>query len=217
MSKELLSPGNDFVVEQYDRGYGSRPTEVFKISGDDGTVTLNGVELTGDQTIVGALQTSGNASVGGNLAVTGTSVFTGAVTLPSNTVTGAELATALSAKIPMTATLSVAAFATDHHDVTIQLKDAAGTNMALACRISVWLSDSAKGTPVGAGTTGLTTTFTTGTIALTKLSNLDFDVISDGSGVIVCRVTDTNGTETRYVNVAVNGVVYASAAVTSGS
>ncbi len=97
--------------------------------------------------------------------------------------------------------------------VTIQLKDAVGSNLSQKSRLAVWVSDTAGGTPIGADTTGLTTTVTTGVLALTKLANLDFDVISTAGGQIVMTVADAAGAQTRYVNVQVNDKVYSSGAV----
>jgi hypothetical protein len=209
----IVSKGEPFQIEYLTRAFGGRSRVVFKVNDTDGSVTVNGREMNGSQNITGSLTTSTGVNVGGNLAVTGTSAFTDAVTLPANTVTGANLATALAAQIPMTATLSVGALVGDGRTVTIQVKDAGGVNMALVGRYDVWVSATAKGTPIGTSTTGLTTTIPSGTLALTKLANLDFEILSTAAGALSVLVTDTNGTETRFVNIAVNGVVYASGAV----
>jgi hypothetical protein len=99
--------------------------------------------------------------------------------------------------------------------VTVQLKDAAGNNLSRKSRVDVWLSATAGGTPVGVDTTGLTTTFTTGVVALTKLAELDFDIITAATGALVAVLTDAAGATTRYVNVQVDGKVYSSKAITS--
>ncbi len=231
MSTEVVSSGNDFLIIHDDRAFGGVRTEAFKVNGATGAVTARGQALSGTQNIAGSLVATGDitagddlvvtddASIGGDLVVTGTlavtstSVFTGAVTLPAATVTAAQLALALAAKIPGTPTLTVGALVGDGRAVTIQLKDVGGVNMSGVQRARVWLSDTSKGTPVDQVTTGLTTSFTTGTVAYTKLANMDFDVLSDTSGVIVIVVTDTNGTQTRYVQAEVAGIVTASAAV----
>lgn len=109
--------------------------------------------------------------------------------------------------------MTVAAKVGDGVAVTVQVKDFNGVAVAGYHRLSVWLSDTANGSPIGQVTTGLTTTFTTGTLALTKLANMDFDILTDSAGKFVIVVTDTNGTQTRYVNVAMNGKVYVSGAV----
>jgi hypothetical protein len=224
----IVSKGEPFQIEYLDRKFGGRPETVFEVT-EDGVVLVNGQVMDGSQNITGSLTASttitgadlvatddltvgDDAAIGGDLAVTGTTTLTGAVSLPNNTVTGDDLADALAAQIPMTATLTVGGVAATR-TVTIQVKDAGGTNMALVGRYDVWVSASAKGTPIGTSTTGLTTSFTTGTLALTKLANLDFEVLSDASGVIVAQLADAAGGETRYVNIAINGVVYASAAV----
>jgi hypothetical protein len=227
----VVSKGEPFQIEYLDRKFGGRSRVVFKINDDTGVVEVDGVELTGDQNVAGSivatvditaggdliatddLTVGDDATVGGDLAVTGASAFTGAVTLPANTVTGANLADALAAQIPMTATLTVGALVGDGREVTIQVKDAGGTNMAIAGRYSVWLSDTSKGSPIGQVTTGLTTTITDGDLALTKLANMDYEIISNADGTLAVTVTDTNGTQTRYLMISVNGAIYASAAI----
>ncbi len=237
----IVSEGEPFQIEHTSRAFGNRSRVVFKVDGDTGVVTVNGARLAGSQNFTGDLDITGDfgganatltaavtaadliatddltvgddAAIGGDLAVTGASAFTGAVTLPADTVTGANLADALAAQIPMTATFSVGALVGDGRTVTVQLKDAGGSDMASVCRVSAWLSDTAKGTPIGQVTTGLTTTVPAGTVALIKLANMDYDILSTALGAFQVLVTDTNGTQTRYLNVSVNGVVYASAAI----
>lgn len=214
----IVSKGEPFQIEYLERKFGGRSRVVFKVDDETGELTVNGRLLAGNQNFTGDMTVDGdiaadNLTLDENLVVTGTSAFTGAVTLPADTVTAAQLDTALTAQIPMTATLTVGALVGDGRTVTIQVKDAAGTNMALVGRYDVWLSTAAKGSPIGTSTTGLTTTIPAGTLALTKLPNLDFEILSTAAGALSVLVTDTNGTETRFVNIAVNGVVYASAAV----
>ena len=222
----VVSKGEPFQIEYLDRKFGGRPRVVFKINDDTGVVEVDGVELTGDQNVVGAivattsieagtdLTVGDDADIGGDLTVAGdTDLSAGAVTLPADTVTAAQLADALTAQIPLTATLTVGALVGDGREVAIQVFDANGVEMAIAGRYSVWLSDTSKGSPIGQVTTGLTTTITDGVLALTKLANMDYEIISNADGTLAVTVTDTDGTQTRYLMISVNGAVYASAAI----
>jgi len=97
--------------------------------------------------------------------------------------------------------------------ITAQLRDAAGNKLARKSRLAVWVSATAGGTPIGTDVTGLTTTFTTGVIALTKLANLDFDIITSSTGTLTAVLTDAAGLTTRFVNVQVGERVYSSKAI----
>jgi hypothetical protein len=99
--------------------------------------------------------------------------------------------------------------------ITFQMKNANGVNLSQKSRLAVWVSATAGGTPVGTDTTGLTTTFTAGVIALTKLAQLDFDIITDATGKLTAVLTDAAGATTRYVNVQIGNKVYSSKAIIS--
>ena len=99
--------------------------------------------------------------------------------------------------------------------VTFQMKNANNVNLSQKSRLAVWLSATAGGTPVGVDTTSLTTTFTAGVVALTKLAQLDFDIITDAAGKLTAVLTDADGATTRYVNVQIGNKVYTSKAITS--
>jgi len=99
--------------------------------------------------------------------------------------------------------------------VNIQIKDAAGNNIAQRNRCSVWVSATAGGTPIGTDTTGLTTSVSTGTLALTKLANLDLDVITTAGGALGLTLTDAAGATTRFVNIQIGDKTYSSKAIIS--
>lgn len=129
---------------------------------------------------------------------------TGQVTINKAQITGAA---------PLITVGVLGAGAANSIDVTIQMRDISGVALSKFCRVAVWVTDTttnATKTPVGTDTTGLTTAFPTGTLALTKLANLDFDVITNSKGKVVCRLTDAAGAQTRFVNIEVGGVVYTS-------
>ena len=231
----VVSKGEPFQIEYLDRKFGGRPEVVFEVT-EDGVVQVNGQVMDGDQNITGSLTASttitaadlvatDDLTVGGDAAITGAlttddleatgtvDLSAATVTLPDDSVTAAQLEAALTAQIPMTAELTVGALVGDGREVTIQVLDANGVAMALAGRYSVWLSDTSKGSPIGQVTTGLTTTITDGVLALTKLANMDFEILSNADGTLAVTVTDTNGTQTRYLMISVNGAIYASAAI----
>lgn len=99
--------------------------------------------------------------------------------------------------------------------VSVQVRDAGGSKLTQKSRVNVWLSATAGGTPIGVDTTGLTTTFTVGVIALTKLANLDFEIILSSTGALTTVLTDAAGATTRFVNVEIDGKVYTSKAIIS--
>jgi hypothetical protein len=107
MSRELITPGNPVTWARLNPKFGGRAIELMKVSDVDGSISfttdvaitgklkLNGVALTGDQTVVGTVQASVDVDAGRdvnatrdvvagrNLAVTGTSTFTGLAKLPA--------------------------------------------------------------------------------------------------------------------------------------
>lgn len=49
MSKELISKGSDFVIEQVDRAYGGARQTVFQVDGSTGAITQGPTKFTGKQ------------------------------------------------------------------------------------------------------------------------------------------------------------------------
>lgn len=95
---------------------------------------------------------------------------------------------------------------------TMQLRDAAGNNVTEQRVVYIWLSTTALGvTP--AGTTGLTTTLTAGTIINTVTANLQFQAMTDVTGKITVSLADATGGENRFVNFVVDDRPYASTLV----
>ncbi len=98
MSTEIISEGNDFVIIKNDRSFGGGRTEVFKVDGSTGTVTVNGDELSnsssspGDFTVGDDLIVTDNASVGGDLAVTDDATVGGDLAVTDDATVGGDLA-----------------------------------------------------------------------------------------------------------------------------
>jgi hypothetical protein len=88
----ICSAGEDFIVQQQDRGYGGRLTEVLRCNGRTGVVTVAGQEISSSGvvgatgavtattvTASGAVAAQAALTVGTTLAVTGASTLTGAL------------------------------------------------------------------------------------------------------------------------------------------
>lgn len=92
MATFICSTGDDFIVQQEDRGYGGKFTEVLKCDGKTGTVTVAGQQIsssgvvgaTGAVTATtgafsGLLAAAAAVTVGTTLGVTGATTLTGAL------------------------------------------------------------------------------------------------------------------------------------------
>lgn len=94
MSKEIVTNGEDFVVEQVDRGFGGARKTVIKVSGLDGSAQLGGLAVDKNGNPILATLALGYASLSGpgtlNATVTlFTSTASGnALALPAGTVNG---------------------------------------------------------------------------------------------------------------------------------
>lgn len=108
--------------------------------------------------------------------------------------------------VPATATFSIAAGGSNVSEVTIQLKDGAGNNIATARVFEVWLSDAATGLGLTATTASGTVTAksASGTVltALTAKKHIRAQTKADGSFIL--EITDTAKT-TFYVAVSIPG------------
>lgn len=122
----------------------------------------------------------------------------------------------IKARIYGTHTLTVGGANTDaSRTVTIQLKDNAGNNLAVATGALVWLSDAAGG---AASSTAPSTPLSASTGTLVKLDSVGTlgVAVSNASGVIALVIADASNV-TWYVNIlAGDGKLYSSAAVEVG-
>jgi hypothetical protein len=150
------------------------------------------------------------------IAITDLKLGSGAGT--SVTATAAELN--LVDDLPATCTLTAAAGTANVSNVTVQAKDAAGTNMARAVWLMVYLSDAATGI-------GLTGTAASGTVQAKAASGTDFAIFTakkallvqtKADGTYILEITDTS--KTTYYVCAVpmrGGAPSISAQLTAGS
>jgi protocatechuate 3,4-dioxygenase beta subunit len=109
-------------------------------------------------------------------------------------------------KLPASATLAIAAGATNVSIVTITVKDGAGVAMARAIPLDIWLSDAATGLGVTATTaSGAVAAGTAGTDLVDLTSKKVKRVITDATGVYKLSITDTAKTG-FYVAAAVPSI-----------
>lgn len=114
------------------------------------------------------------------------------------TSTAAELNEVDDQQSSTQSTVSVGAEAGDAIPVTIQLKDAAGTNMARVCGVVCWLSSSAT-TGVIATDDGITVTATTGSLIVEVVDDLFFKAVTNASGTLVLSVAGAGDLTGKYL------------------
>jgi hypothetical protein len=133
-----------------------------------------------------------------------------ATTLTATTVTGTTVAatnlTVNSKVTPVTASFTPAAGASNITNVTIQLKNGSGTNLANAAIVDLWLSDAATGLGITGTAASGTPAPTTGTILGIATAKKAWRVVSDAAGKIVLEITDTGKTG-FYVAVGANDTI----------
>lgn len=111
------------------------------------------------------------------------------------------------------ATITVGAEVANVRAITIQLKDAAGANVAVATAVRIYLTlDAAGETPVATG--GSTGLADAGAGALVPVvAKKVFEGVSDATGLMQLSWTDT-GTDTAYIRLVLpNGKVVTSNAI----
>lgn len=96
---------------------------------------------------------------------------------------------------PEQATVSAAAGTTNVSDVTFQLKDGAGNNLAAVTALDLWLSDAATGIGLTATTpSGGVAAGASGTILGALTTSKAVRVITDATGKFILAITDTSKT-----------------------
>jgi hypothetical protein len=133
------------------------------------------------------------------------------VAIADSTVSAAKLSAALQDLVPH-CSIQVGQEVSDHIDVTVQLEDAAGNNLAHQSVLRLWLGDTTKGGECSSAPSG-GMAVQTGTLLSTVTAAKHVLVISDGNGTVVLRVTDS-GTPTYHLMVEFDGKIYASSAIT---
>ena len=166
----------------------------------------------------GTLDVVDEVQIGGVTAINGsgeaTAVATGTVDagqIVAEAVTGSKLSATLKNMVGQAA-LSVGSESSDDIDVTVQLKDAIGNDVAQEHLMRLWVGDAVKGGECATAPSG-GISVQTGTLLNTITAGKQVEVISDTNGTIVLRLTDT-GTPTFYLMTEFDGKVYASSAIT---
>lgn len=97
-----------------------------------------------------------------------------------------------------TSTITVGTEAGDAIDVTIQLKDAFGVNIARVCSVECWLSSDATTGAVDSDTLTAVTA-TTGSIVAEHTDDLYFKCVTNASGQLVLHIADTDDEDPNYL------------------
>jgi hypothetical protein len=131
----------------------------------------------------------------------------GVLTIANGAVTVAKLAAAVSALLP-----ALAIAAVDGTDgtaqVTLQVQDAAGEDLAARARLRVWVAAANFGAPQAIEDI----TVDDGTLIRTHEAAADQDVLTDATGAAVLTL-DNGGAGTLYVMAELDGIVVAQAIV----
>lgn len=96
--------------------------------------------------------------------------------------------------------------------VAVQLKDAEGANPTTRKFIQWWLSDTAGGAETGTGP-ATSTVISVGVSKKVTTAKIAGEALTSATGAITFTLTET-GTATWYLNIAVEGKVYSSTAIT---
>jgi hypothetical protein len=128
----------------------------------------------------------------------------GTVQMKDGGTTPAKLSTALQDLVPYLA-VSAAAENTNNVDVTLQVKDAAGNNLAEEHLIEFWLADTATGWELGTAPDG-GISVTTGVAADVATAGKRIRLITDTNGTAVVRATES-GAKTAYARARIAGKV----------
>jgi len=135
----------------------------------------------------------------------------GGGTPDDGSVTAAKLDDALAAILPESVTFSISPMSPGAYqcDVSIQLKDAKGNNIAATTEVRLWLSDTPGGT-VASILPNNAEVVTAGVQLYTYVSYGHWAWLSNESGVIAFTLINTAFPRTYYINVSINGRVYTS-------
>jgi len=114
---------------------------------------------------------------------------------------------------PYTVTVTGADQEDGTNDVTLQVKNAAGTNVGTRCVLRVWVAGTAYAAPSATGITA----FAVGTgVELDEETNLaDYRILTDATGKAIFTLTAADGT--YHVMAETSGVASTGSAVVTGN
>ena len=180
--------------------YQPTPTRLKLIATPGVTITLTDEIQAEDIKLTAVTKAELNADV-----VDGSTLAGGAGTALSAKDKGITIAKLADAVQDLIATIALTG--TDDKDNTgtmsIQVRDAAGNNLAQRSRVRTWISTSDYGAPVARTDFSVTT----GTELQEVEANADYEVITDATGKVVMNI-DEGGAGTVYVMAEVNGRIY---------
>lgn len=105
----------------------------------------------------------------------------------------------LQAEVAQTATIALAAGATDTMTITITLKDGFGNAFGQRHRVEVYLSDVSTGASLTNSSYSGALTATTGSILTAHTAKKHVTAVTNASGVLVLSLVDTAKPATEYV------------------
>lgn len=111
----------------------------------------------------------------------------------------------LASEVEQYATITLAAGAANVMGITIQLKDALGTNLAERRRVEFYMSTDAEGDGLTGSTYSGDFAATTGVILSALTAKKHITGLTDATGKIVLTLTDTNKPATERVCVVLPG------------
>lgn len=112
-----------------------------------------------------------------------------------------------------TPTITVGSESGDVINVAVQLKDAAGENVASAHVVRAWLSDSAGGEVTSTAPSGSVAIGTNGVVIAEHTAKTHLVVAGNASGQFDINITEA-GARTWYLNLEYQGKLFSSAAIT---
>lgn len=183
-------------------------------TGEDASVYYDGIDLwiNSDEVGVGSLKI-GDAVNYTEIEPDGDLIFHGTASLANNSIAVAQLATAVQDLMPNLNITVGDEDGANKRTITIDPRDAAGSDIAERFLIRVWISIADYSTPSAAGNT---VAVEAGTVYETETANAAYKIIStpviDGNNIQI-GITIA-GAATRYIMAEIDGRIYSSGAVT---
>jgi hypothetical protein len=189
--------------------------DVFPAVASKGKLSITCADQAGDTTVNLQANNMGQATVV-NIPDPGASAcFLVESTLAVSRLSADELST-----LPAASTITLGAAGAATQTATIQLKDAAGTNVATARKIEVYMATDAAGAKSSAGA-ATSVTVSTGQELKVNTAKLHWDIVTDATGVAVLTFNNTGGGGAYTDRVALiqshNGELIVSSALNVGT
>jgi hypothetical protein len=178
----------------------------------DGTYTGSlgdAVTLATGQLVVGQADNVGDPKT---LSGDATIDANGALTIAAKAVSVAKCADAIQDRV-LTGTVTAAAEAAHARTITVQLKDAAGNNLAEQRLIRLCVNPTAALAAPAATATDTFGAPSAGTIHVTRTAKADYEVMTDAAGKYVFALTHNDAGSNRYIDAYADSKPISSAAI----